>query len=420
MNTSVSEFTTRPGVRSTRHRWWHVVARRIVWHTLEKLGEGELVIVEDGESQEFGDASRRPTLASTVEVHDPRAYREIVFRGSTGGGRAYMKGWWSSTDLPTLIRILIRNRGVLFGLEKGWAHLGQKAEALYHSLHRNTRGGSRRNMGAHYDLGNDFFSLFLDETLSYSCAIFDKEDMTLRQAAEAKYDLVCRKLELRPQDHLLEIGAGWGGLAIYAARHYGCRVTTTTISAKQYDFACKSIRAAGLSDRVRVLKEDYRSLTGVYDKLVSIEMIEAVGHQYYETYFRTCDRLLKPEGRMLLQAITAPDEDYEERSRSSDFIKRYIFPGSTIPSEGIIREVTSQKTKLNLIHTEDITAHYVSTLRIWRKNFLQNIDRAWEMGYTDRFTRMWDYYLAYCEGGFHERHIGDVQMLFSKPTPTFL
>jgi cyclopropane-fatty-acyl-phospholipid synthase len=390
------------------------VARRIVLRTLEKLTEGQLILVEDGESQTFGDAGRRPELASTVEVHDPRAYWEIAFGGSTGGGRAYMKGWWSSTDLATLIRIVIRNRGVLFGLEKGWAHLGQKLEAVYHSLRRNTRWGSRRNIGAHYDLGNDFFSLFLDETLSYSCAIFDSEDLTLRQAAEAKYELVCRKLELRPKEHLLEIGTGWGGLAIYAARHYGCRVTTTTISAKQYDFARERIRTAGLPDRVRILKKDYRNLTGVYDKLVSIEMIEAVGHQYYETYFRTCDRLLKRGGKMLLQAITAPDEDYEERSRSSDFVKRYIFPGSTIPSERIIREVTDRKTELILIHTEDITAHYVLTLRSWRRNFLRSIDRVWELAYTDRFIRMWDYYLAYCEGGFHERHNGDVQMLFSK------
>jgi cyclopropane-fatty-acyl-phospholipid synthase len=366
------------------------VARRIVLRTLEKLTEGQLILVEDGESQTFGDAGRRPELASTVEVHDPRAYWEIAFGGSTGGGRAYMKGWWSSTDLATLIRIVIRNRGVLFGLEKGWAHLGQKLEAVYHSLRRNTRWGSRRNIGAHYDLGNDFFSLFLDETLSYSCAIFDSEDLTLRQAAEAKYELVCRKLELRPKEHLLEIGTGWGGLAIYAARHYGCRVTTTTISAKQYDFAR-------------------------YDKLVSIEMIEAVGHQYYDTYFRTCDRLLKRGGKMLLQAITAPDEEFEERSRSSDFVKRYIFPGCTLPSVGMIRDTIARVTDFKLIHLGDITAHYVLTLRRWRENLRRQVEEVRRLGYSDHFIRMWDYYFAYCEAGFQERHNGDVQMLFSKP-----
>jgi cyclopropane-fatty-acyl-phospholipid synthase len=269
-------------------------------------------------------------------VHDPRFYRALACGGSIGAGEAYMNGWWSCDDLTALVRICVLNRELLDGMEKGGARLTAPLQKLFHYLRRNTKAGSRSNIAAHYDLGNDFFSLFLDETLMYSCAFFERADSTLQEASVAKNDRICRKLQLSPADHLLEIGTGWGGFALHAARHYGCRVTTTTISRAQHDLAVQRIAAAGLSDRITVLLQDYRDLQGHYDKLVSIEMIEAVGHAFYETFFRCCSNLLTPQGMMLLQAITIADQYYEQAKRSVDFIQRSIFPGSCIPSISVI------------------------------------------------------------------------------------
>jgi len=413
MRESTSQLFAERRLAATPSRFWYGLARRSVIQVLEKLERGQLVLVENGERHSFGEPGE-DGLTSTVAVYHPRAYWELAWGGTTGGARAYMNGWWSTRDLSTLIRIVIRNRSVLFGMEKGWAWLGQRIQAVGHFLRKNTRRGSRRNIESHYDLGNDFFSSFLDDTMSYSCGIFVRGDASLEQAATAKYDLVCRKLDLGPQDRLLEIGGGWGGLAIHAARHYGCSVTTTTISPSQYELAVRRVRQAGLSHRVRVLRRDYRDLGGRYDKLVSIEMLEAVGHQFYDTYFRVCSRLLQPGGKMLLQTIVAPDEEFQERSRTSDFVKEYIFPGCTLPSVGVIRETIARSTDLELTHLEDITPHYVVTLRRWRENLWHHVDEVRRLGYSDHFVRMWDYYFAYCEAGFQERHNGDVQILFSK------
>jgi cyclopropane-fatty-acyl-phospholipid synthase len=278
----------------------------------------------------------------------------------------------------------------------------------------NTRAGSRRNIQAHYDIGNDLFALFLDPTMTYSCAYYPDVSSTLEEAAVAKLDRVCRKLELSPGMHLLEIGTGWGSLAIHAASHYGCRVTTTTISREQYELARERIEALGLSDRVEVLNMDYRDLVGQYDRIVSIEMIEAVGHQYMDHYFSRCNSLLKPDGMMLIQAITMTDQHYEEALREVDFIKRYIFPGGFLPSVTAIASSLTRATQMRISHLEDIGLHYARTLDDWRKRFFQQLDAVRSQGYPESFIRLWDYYFCYCQGGFEERYLGTVQLLLTK------
>jgi len=286
----------------------------------------------------------------------------------------------------------------------------------WHALRRNTLQGSRKNIAAHYDLGNELFELFLDDTMMYSCGIFEHPQATLQQASIEKLERVCRKLELRPADHLLEIGSGWGGLALHAARHYGCRVTTTTISREQYDRARTRVEQAGLGDRVTVLCQDYRELSGQYDKLVSIEMIEAVGHAYFDTYFEKCSSLLKPDGMMLLQSITIAEQRYAAARRSVDFIQRYIFPGGCLPSVAVISNAVTRKTDMRMLHLEDIGPHYATTLNRWRENFFARLPEVRQQGFSETFIRMWEFYLCYSEGAFLERAISDVQILFAKPS----
>jgi cyclopropane-fatty-acyl-phospholipid synthase len=284
-----------------------------------------------------------------------------------------------------------------------------------HALRKNTQAGSRKNISAHYDLGNDFYSLWLDRTMTYSCNIFERDDATLEEAATAKYDRICRKLALKPTDHVLEIGTGWGGFAIHAAKHYGCRVTTTTISQQQHDWAKEQFHREGVADRVELLFEDYRALRGKYDKLVSIEMIEAVGHHFLDTYLTVCSDRLKDDGMMALQTITIIDQAYEAQIRSVDFIRRYIFPGGFIPSVAAITRSLAKVTDLRFFHLEDLTPHYARTLQVWRERFFAKIDAVRKLGYPETFIRMWEYYLCYCEGAFRERYIGSAQMVFAKP-----
>jgi cyclopropane-fatty-acyl-phospholipid synthase len=348
-------------------------------------------------------------------VHDPRFWAEVAYGGSVGAGEAYMMGYWSADNLVAALRIVAANREVLDGLDTGRAALSAPLRKLLHWAARNTRAGSRKNIAAHYDLGNEFFALFLDESLMYSSAVFEGGGGDLHSAQLAKLDRVCRKLQLRPSDHLVEIGSGWGSLAIHAAREYGCRVTTTTISPAQYALACERIRAAGLADRVEVLLADYRDLRGRYDKVVSIEMIEAVGWQYYETYFAKVSQLLAPDGLALIQSITIADHRYEFARRSVDFIQKYIFPGCTIPSIGALCNAVMRASDLRLFHLEDIGPHYARTLRLWRERFLSRRCDMHALGHSEEFCRLWEFYFSYCEGGFEERAISDVQMLLVKP-----
>jgi len=404
--------TVLPRVRPS---FLDALARRAVHARLAGVRHGQLTLLDAGESTHFGTRDAICPLAATVRVHDARFYGDLAYGGSIGAGEAYMQGHWSTDDLTAVIRILLNNRGIVDGMETGTARLAAPVRKALHWFNRNTRTGSRRNIAAHYDLGNDFFALMLDPSMMYSSAVYERADMTLAEAQHARLDRICRRLALRPQDHLLEIGTGWGGMAIHAARTTGCRVTTTTISREQYTAAKERVAAAGLADRIEILLEDYRDLTGTYDKLVSIEMIEAVGHAYYDTYFAQCARLLRPEGAMLLQSITIADQRYESARRSVDFIQRYIFPGSCIPSVTAMAASLTRASDLRIVHLDDIGPHYATTLRHWRENLGRNIEAVRALGYSDTFLRMWEFYLCYCEGGFAERALGDVHMLLAKP-----
>jgi cyclopropane-fatty-acyl-phospholipid synthase len=398
------------GVRPAAVDRW---ARRAVCARLAGLRGGTLTLVDAEGRQRFGPADA--PLRATVHVEDPRFYSRLLRRGSLGGAESYMDGEWRSDDLAAVVRILALDRGMQGALGGPGAWLLRPARALSRWLHRNSRGGSRRNIAAHYDLGDGFFELFLDPTLTYSSGIFEREDATLEQASVAKLERVCRKLRLSPGDHVLEIGTGWGSFALHAASRHGCRVTTTTISQRQHEAARRRVAEAGLEGRVEVLLEDYRDLRGRYDKLVSIEMIEAVGHENLGRFFRVCSERLRSDGAMLLQAITIPDRDFEEHTRSVDFIKRYIFPGGELVSLGAVQAAAAGAGDLRLTHLEDFTPHYAETLRRWRQRMFANLPRMRALGLSDRFLRMWEFYLCYCEGGFEERQIGVVQALFEKP-----
>lgn len=391
------------------------LAARVLKSRLRTLRHGEIRLVEGNDTTIYGQRDGECALSVSVQVHDARFYADVLLGGSVGAGESYMQGFWSTSDLTALVRILLRNRATLEGLEGGMARLSHTLRKTLHWLNRGTRRGARRNIAAHYDLGNDLFETFLDGTMMYSSAIFDDSSMSLHDAQVHRLDRICFKLQLRPEDHLLEIGSGWGALALHAAGVYGCRVTTTTVSQQQYERTWQRVQDAGLSTRITVLLQDYRDLSGSFDKLVSIEMIEAIGHRFYDTYFRQCARLLKPEGLMLLQAITIADRQYEAARREVDFIQRHIFPGSCIPSVGALCGSIARSSDLTLRHLEDIGPHYALTLRRWRENFFRNIDKVRTLGYSEAFIRMWEFYFCYCEGGFEERALGDVQMLLAKP-----
>ncbi len=390
------------------------LARKLVLARLSKLRRGRITLIDGGERVTLGEAGPGD-LSVQVQVHSPRFFISVLTGGSVAAGESYARAEWSCDHLTDLVRILALNRQSLDNLDSGLAKLASPLLRLGHWARRNTRRGSRSNISAHYDLGNDFYRLFLDSTMNYSCAIFEPDDSTLEEASTEKMDRICRKLNLSANDHLLEIGTGWGGLAIYAASRYGCRVTTTTISRNQWDFARARIAEAGLQNRIDAVLLDYRDLTGSYDKLVSIEMIEAVGHHYFDTYFRRCAELLKPEGQMLLQTITIADQNYLAARDSVDFIKHHIFPGSCIPSVTALCDSLTRSSDLRLFHLEDITAHYALTLAEWGRRFRLNRDKILEMRFSRGFIRLWEFYFAYCEGGFAERVIGDVQMLLTKP-----
>ncbi|MBW2483383.1 MAG: class I SAM-dependent methyltransferase [Deltaproteobacteria bacterium] len=404
-----------PALSQLKERRLDKIARKAVLSLLNKLQHGRITLIEDGQQLVFGEDVSAASLNADINVYHFQFYSRILFGGSIGAAEAYMEGLWSADDLTTVMRILALNRKAFADMEKGLARLTAPLYQLYHSARKNTKVGSRKNILAHYDLGNEFYTLFLDPTMTYSCGIFEHDHSTLEEASIAKYDRLCQKLELKPGHRVVEIGTGWGGFAVHAAKHYGVHVTTTTISDEQYRYAENRFREAGLTDQINLLKQDYRDLTGEFDRLVSIEMIEAVGHHFYNTFFQTCSRLLKADGLMALQAITIGDQIFDRHKRSVDFIKRYIFPGSCIPSVTAISNAIATATDLRMIHLEDITPHYARTLREWRRRFFANIDAVRNMGYPDTFIRMWEYYLCYCEGGFAERYIRDVQMLFAKP-----
>ena len=351
-------------------------------------------------------------LHAVIEVHDKKLLELMFKNGVLGAAEAYIAGYWSSENLVELIQILARNRDVLDKINQNI--ISQASQVLlkaWYKSRKNSVDGSRKNIAEHYDLSNDFFKLFLDPSMMYSSAMFKDAEMTLAQASDYKKEIICQKLQLKPLDHVVEIGSGWGSFAIYAAQHYGCKVTTITISQAQYDEAVQRIQAAGLSHRVEVQLKDYRQLQGKFDKLVSIEMIEAVGEQFLPTYFKQCRALLKPQGLALIQAITIEDARYKKALDTVDYIKRYIFPGSFIPCISVLTQTASEQ-KLRLKQLEDIGQSYAQTIHHWRKNFLDAKAQVLALGFDENFIRMWDFYLCYCEGGFKEGVISDVHLLF--------
>ncbi|WP_129973064.1 MULTISPECIES: cyclopropane-fatty-acyl-phospholipid synthase family protein [unclassified Pseudomonas] len=387
--------------------------RRGVLRQLEQLKQGQLFVIEDGERHVFGTPGS--ALVGEIQVLDPAAWGLVAGNGSIGAGEAFIHGYWRSPDLTAVVRVFVSNLEVLDGMEGGLARLGRPLVRGLHWLNRNTRKGSQKNIAAHYDLGNDLFEQFLDPTMMYSAAQFLSPDDSLEQAQLNKLERICQKLALKPGDHLLEIGTGWGSMALYAAQHYGCKVTTTTLSKEQFAFTAARIERLGLQDQVTLLLKDYRDLTGQYDKLVSIEMIEAVGHRFLPTYFKQCAQLLKSNGLMLLQAITIREQRYEQARRGVDFIQRYIFPGGALPCVQKMLEIVGRDTDMNLLHMEDFGLHYARTLRLWHENFRHAHGRLTELGYDDYFLRLWEFYLCYCEGGFLERTIGTAQLVLAKP-----
>ncbi len=380
-----------------------------------KIRCGQIRISDSSGTLVFGSSNTAGDLCVDIKVTDQRFYSDLAFGGTVAAGESYMQGYWTCSDLTTLVRIMVRNRHVMESVEGSLTWFKAPLLRVGHWLNRNTQTGSRRNIEAHYDLGNEMFELFLDPTMMYSSAYYPKSESTLEEASVAKLKRICDKLQLSSDDHVIEIGTGWGGFAIYAASHYGCRVTTTTISKEQHAMAASRVAAAGLDDKITLLMEDYRDLGGQYDKLVSIEMIEAVGHQYLDTYFAKCSSLLKPEGIMLIQAITIADQFYDQAINSVDFIQRFIFPGGFVPSVSAIADSVKQATDMRLFHLEDIGPHYATTLQHWRERFFANIEKVKELGYSEQFIRMWEFYLCYCEGGFLERTLGDAHLVFIKP-----
>lgn len=400
--------------QKSRAQWVAQFAKKQILKRLRLLKVGKLVLIDGNEKHVFGTLAPN-NIEATIKVYDQRFYGEIAFGGSIGAGEAYMLNYWSTDNLTNVIRLMCVNQSVMDTLEGGYQWAAKPLLKVLHWLNSNTAEGSRKNIAAHYDLGNAMFALFLDPTMMYSSAIFNENTPTLQAASELKLKTICDKLDLQATDHVVEIGTGWGGFAIYAATHYGCKVTTTTISQQQYALAKERVEAAGLQDKITLLLEDYRHLTGTFDKLVSIEMIEAVGYQFYDTYFAKVSSLLKPNGLACIQAITIADQRYEAAKKSVDFIQRYIFPGSCIPSNTAMLSSISKVSDLRLFDLEDIGPHYATTLRIWRENFFMHINEVRNLGYSETFIKMWEFYLCYCEGGFAERALGDVHLVLAKP-----
>ena len=399
--------------RDGPRRWDARLAWLFARKTLASFRQGRLELVCPEQSYSGGEPAGG--TGATIVVHDERFFARVLWREEIGMGESYVDGDWSSPDLVAVARFAIRNMAELNRRNRAASAVNRWRMRMIHGLRANTLRGSRKNIRYHYDLSNDFFRLFLDPTMAYSCAYFASPGDSLEQAQMAKYERICRKLMLEPEDHLLEIGTGWGGLALYAAQNYGCRVTTTTISRDQHDYACELFRRAGLlGDRIELLCEDYRNLRGRYDKLASIEMFEAVGHERYDEFFSACDRLLSRDGSMLLQTITVPDQRFADYLEYTDWIQTYIFPGSELSAMGEILKSVSRSTRLELHHAEEIGQHYARTIAAWRERFFAALAEVRALGFDDRFIRMWEYYLAICEASFLERNTGNVQLLLAQ------
>jgi cyclopropane-fatty-acyl-phospholipid synthase len=394
----------------------HGMAQKLFYASLRGAKECSIRVRYGAATQTFGDPGH--ALKAELIIHSDRFFTRAVLGGDIGVGEAYMDGDWSSPDVVSVVRAAIRNMPKLDARNRLISLVTRALNHLRHLRNDNTEIGSRKNIAYHYDLGNEFYRLFLDPSMAYSCAYYENSEASLEMAQERKFNTICRKLDLQPGDHVIEIGTGWGGFAVYASTHYGCRVTTTTISKEQHAFSAK-LFASLPEDRVRLLFEDYRKLTGSYDKLVSIEMFEAVGYKHYDEFFSICERLLKPNGKMLLQTITMNERHFDQYLQQSDWIKKYIFPGAELASLAGILKSTARVSSLQLVGAEDIGEHYALTLREWRRRFMSRLPEVRGLGFDDIFVRMWNFYLAYCEAGFLEHYIGDAQLMLAKPGASF-
>ncbi|MET1254861.1 class I SAM-dependent methyltransferase [Aliikangiella maris] len=420
----VSQLAKKPAINSD------FVSRQLKQQILKKLRHiefGQLTLTDGDETHFFigkqhrnnnvvdQPANKDEIIKADLEICDPQFYQFIAFGGSLGAGEAYINGFWRSKNLTRLIQLFALNQSVIDNVDGGLAHLSAPLKRLFHWLNKNTLSGSKKNIVAHYDLGNDFFKLFLDPSMMYSSGIFTHPDETMAQASHNKLQRIAQQLNLSAADHIVEIGTGWGGFAVFAAKNYGCKVTTTTISEEQYQYTRALIQSHGLTDKITLLKQDYRELTGQFDKLVSIEMIEAVGHHYFATFFEKCNQLLKPDGQMLIQAITILDQKFDRSKDTIDYIKRYVFPGSCIPSVQVMNQCIQSVTDMRVHQLFDIGLSYALTLQKWREQFFENIAQVKALGFDDSFIRLWEFYLCYCEGGFRERVISNVQLHAVKP-----
>jgi cyclopropane-fatty-acyl-phospholipid synthase len=379
---------------------------------LRGLKHGRLTLQDGDTIHNFGKESHPH---AHVIIHNRQAYRKVLLGGSIGAGEAYIDRLWDVDNLTALVRIMVLNMPLLDRMEKGLAWLSRPVNTVKHLFKANSKRGSKRNILAHYDLGNAMYESFLDPSMMYSSAIYPEENCDLNTAQLYKLDTICKKLDLKPTDKVIEIGSGWGGFALHAAKNYGCHVTTTTISDAQYQKAHERITASNLGDRITLLQKDYRELDGKYDKLVSIEMIEAVGHRYLPGFFEKCQNLLRRDGKMLLQAITITDQKYKQYVRSVDFIQRYIFPGGCIPSNTRMLQLIAEKTDMVVRQIDDFGYDYARTLQEWRKRFHRSCSELRKLGYDETFQRLWDFYLSYCEGGFLERSISVVHVVATRP-----
>lgn len=398
---------------SSRETWFDRLLRNGVLNHFRQLKSGSLRVAVDQTEQVFG--SEKDELTSQLKIRSHRFFSRVGLGGSLGFAESYILGEWVCDDLTSVLRIFARNSNVADAVDRGLARLMKSIAKRWHDKRINSETGSAANIHAHYDLGNDFYALFLDPTMTYSCGVFETPESTLHEASVAKVDRLCRKLDLKSSDHLLEIGTGWGYLAVHAARNYGCHVTTTTISREQFEFAKRRVEEAGVADRVTLLQQDYRQLSGQFDKLVSVEMIEAVGHEYFDTFFQKCGELLKPDGQMALQGITMSEQRYPNYLKSVDFIQRYIFPGGCLITPSTVLQSVMRTTDMRCLHLEDLAPHYARTLQLWRDNFFARLDDVRTLGFPETFIRLWEFYLCYCEAAFAERLVGTVQMHFAKP-----
>lgn len=406
--TNTSKYHYRNPAKRLLAHW----SQTLICKMLAKLQYGQLVVQDGKKKWTFGHGSQP---RAHVTIHSKSAYHKILFGGSIGAGEAYIEKLWDVDNLTALVRIMVLNMPLLDKMERGLAWLTRPLDLYKHLFNANNRMGSKRNILAHYDLGNDMYSTFLDPTMMYSSAMYPSRESGLEEAQIHKLDTICRKLDIKPADQIIEIGSGWGGFAIHAAQHYGCHVTTTTISDAQFEEAGRRIAALGLSEKITLIKKDYRELSGKFDKLVSIEMIEAVGHKFLPHFFEQCENLLKPDGKMLLQAITITDQKYTQYVRSVDFIQRYIFPGGCLPSNSRMIQLIAEKTDMVVRQIDDFGFDYARTIKDWRTRFYNAYDDLLTKGYDETFKRLWEYYLCYCEGGFLERSISVVHVVATRP-----